>query len=212
MDERVTYYIRGLFRQGNAPLARDYLGFHDTNGVPISYLIQDTPVWNDVRIPMSSVRPGVGAPTAQPFQPTGVGSLRAYRFNRGVTQRLEFELQVPHGTNEDPIYGVRLHVHWACGLSSPAAAVGWFVDASVADIGFNFPAPTTHGPATTTPTVAFRHLVTNIHTFTGLHDSAVIVGNIYRNAADAYLGDDVFGLSLDAHYVVQRLGSIEDLP
>lgn len=203
-----SYYIDGLLRQANAAYARKYLGLGSDDAVTFGYVTNTTPLWNDVRIPMASVRPGINAPTAQPFRPTGVGSIQAYRFNDGVTQRLEFELQVPHGFNESNAYGVRLHVHWSCGLSSPAAAVGWFVDATVADLGSAYPAPTTYGPANLVPTGAFVHMMTSIHTFTGLHESAVIVGNIYRDSADAYAGNDVFGLSLDAHYAFQKAGSL----
>lgn len=212
MEERATYYLRGLFRQGNAPLARDYLGFHDAQGVPISYLIQDTPVWNDVRIPMSSLRPGATAPSPQNFIVSGPITIRAYQFRNGFTERLEFELQVPHGFNENPIYGVRLHIHWSCQSATSPNTVGWFMDAATGNIGGVLGGAATYGPVTGLTTVPYQHVVTSIHTFTGLHESALIIGNLYRNVADTYAGNDVFGLSLDAHYVVQQLGSIEEIP
>jgi hypothetical protein len=212
MEERATYYVKGLLRQGNAQLAREYLGFNDPEGVHVGYIIQDTPLWNDVRIPMASLRPN---PVSAPVTDTFVGgSTRAWRWQSAGPnpRRLDFELQIPHGLNESPIYGVRLHIHWACGLASPAAGVGWYVDATVGNIGATFGAPITYGPATRVPTGPFAHMVSGVHTFTGLTESAVIVGNIYRDIADAYAGDDVFGLSLDAHYVVQQSGSPEEIP
>lgn len=219
MEEGATYYLRGLFRQGNSTLARRYLGIQDSNGynlltnfdssvVNVGYIVQNTPVWNDVRIPMSSLRAGAGAPSPQNF----MGTIRAYQFRNGFTERLEFELQVPHGFNQNPLYGIRLHVHWSCSSITSPNTVGWFVDATVANIGAVFSAPQTYGPATGLTTVGNQHVVTSIVTFTGLTESAVIVGNVYRNIADTYAGNDVFGLSLDAHYVVQQLGSPSEIP
>lgn len=212
-----TYYIDGLLRQSSALYARQYLGIQDAAGhnlltdfndsvVNVGYVVQNTPLWNDVRIPMSSLRPGATAPSPQAF----VGTIRAYQFRNGFTERLEFELQLPHGMNESSIYGVRLHVHWSCQSATSPNTVGWFVDYTVTNIDSTFPASATVGPVTGLTTAPLQHVVTPIHTFTGYHESAVIVGNLYRNVADSYAGNDVFGLSLDAHYVTQKTGSLDE--
>lgn len=206
-----TYYIEGLMRQGNAALARAYLGLGSTDAVTFAYVTNSTPLWQDVRIPMSSLRAGAGAPSAQNFIVSGPITIRAYQFRNAFTERLEFELQIPHGFNESAIYGVRLHVHWSCQSATSPNTVGWFVDAATGDINGVLGGAATYGPATGLTTVPFQHIVTPIHTFTGLHESALIVGNVYRDIGDGYAGNDVFGLSLDAHYVVQKVGSLDEM-
>lgn len=214
-----SYYIEGLLRQASAAYARQYLGIQDAAGnnlltnfdssvITAGYVVNTTPLWNDVRIPMSSLRAGSGAPSPQNF----VGTVRAYQFRNGFTERLEFELQAPHGFNEGSTYGLRLHVHWSCNSATTPNTVGWKVDAIVSNIGdpAGFSGPLTYGPVTGLTTVANEHVITSIHTFTGLKDSALIVGNIYRDIGDTYAGNDVFGLSLDAHYAVQQVGSLDE--
>ena len=211
MQRNNTYYIDGLLRQANAAYARKYLGLGDDDVVNFGYINQTIPLWNDVRIPMASLRPN---PSSAPVSDTFVGgSTRAWRWQSAGPnpRRLDFELQIPHGFNEDVSYGIRIHIHWACGLASPANTVGWYMDATATNVGGTFGAPITYGPVALAPTGAFHHMLTPIHTFTGFHESAVIVGNIYRDILDAYAGDDVFGLSLDAHYVVQKTGSLDEM-
>lgn len=221
--ETDTYYINGLRRQASAAYAREYLGIQDAAGnnlltnfdasvVTGGYFVNMTPLWNDVRIPMSSLRPGATAPSPQNFITSGPITIRAYQFRNAFTERLEFELQVPHGYNSNPIYGVRLHIHWSCQSATSPNHVGWFVDAATGNINGVLGGAQTYGPVTGLTTVPFQHIVTTIHTFTGLNESALIIGNLYRDVADTYSGNDVFGLSLDAHYVVQQAGSTEEVP
>lgn len=201
--------MEGLLRQANAAYARTYLGLGASDVVTFGYVKNTTPLWQDVRIPMSSTRPGASAPTASAF----IGNTRAYRWdNAGPVQSLEWELQAPHGFNEAATYGLRLHVHWTAGSMTSPNVVEWNVEVVVADINGAFPGVTNTYSATGLTAVAFQHIVTPIHTFTGLHDSAVIVGRIYRSigGGDTYAGNDVFGLSLDAHYVVQEAGSLDE--
>lgn len=203
-----SYYIEGLLRQANAAYARAYLGIGTSDVLTVGYVVNTIPLWNDNRIPMSSLRTGAAAPSAQNF----VGTIRAYQFRNGFTERLEFELQAPHGFNESATYGLRLHVHWSCNSATTPNTVGWKVDATVSNIAApaGFSAPVTYGPATGLTTVANEHVITPIHTFTGLTDSALIVGNIYRDIGDTYAGNDVFGLSIDAHYVIEKSGSLDE--
>lgn len=206
-----SYYIEGLLRQANAAYARKYLGLGNTDVVNFGYVVNTIPLWTDVRMPMSTLRNPAGGPTAANFIVLGGITIRAYRFAAGATEKLEFELQTPHGLNESATYGVRLHVHWSSNLATSPNTVGWKVDAVISNIGdlAGFSAPATFGPGTGLSTVPNEHVVTPIHTFTGLKDSALIVGSIYRNSADTY-ANPVFGLSLDAHYVVEKVGSLDE--
>lgn len=214
-----TYYIDGLHRQASAPYARQYLGIENANGenlltnfgsarVDLGYIVQSVPTWNDERTPLAALRAN---PAASPDWDPFIGNLYAWRWDRGggLDKRLDFELQIPHGINTDPTYGFRMHLHWSCGMAAASAAVGWYLEASIAALGTVFPAPTLYGPFNGTPTIANQHIATGLYTFTGFTDSAVILGSIYRDRTDDYTGNDVFGLSLDGHYVVQQLGSLE---
>jgi hypothetical protein len=207
-----TYYIDGLLRQPSAQYARRYLGLEDdSGGLTCNYLVQNTPTWNDVRIPMASMRQGSAAPTLDDFVALAT-PIRAWKFKNGATEQLEFELQVPHGITDDAAYGVRLHIHWSCQSATGANKVGWYIAATYANIGEVFGPSVTYGPGTGATTTPYEHVVTPVHTLTGLKESAVIVGKIWRDPADTYAGNDVFGLSLDAHCASIQLGSIEEIP
>lgn len=218
---QTTYYTDGLLRQASAAECRKYLGIEsptsggtvdlDESVVHLGYIVQRTPLWQDVRIPLASTRPAANAPQADPF----IGNTRAYRWdNAGLVRSLEWELQAPHGFNEAAAYGLRLHLHWTCASNMTGlGVVEWNVETVVADINTTFPGATTTYTATGATTAAYQHVITPLHAFTGLHDSAIIVGRLYRSIAggDTYAGNDVFGLSLDAHYVVEQTGSLDEV-
>lgn len=218
MDE--TYYFDGLRRQASALYARQYLGIQDANGfnlltdfnssvVSAGYFVNRTPLWNDLRIPLASTRPSAAsAPVASILR----GGVFAYRWdNAGGIRSLEWEMQTPHGFNEDPSLGFRMHLHWTCGTDMTGlGVVEWNIEVSVANLNDVFPVATNTYSATAATTAAFQHIFTPLHTFTTLHESAVIVGRLWRSIGgnDTYAGNDVFGLSLDAHYAFQKAGSI----
>lgn len=219
MDE--TYYFDGLRRQASALYARQYLGIQDASGnnlltnfnssvVTAGYVVNTIPLWQDVRIPMSSMRTGASGITFTNFR----GTVRAPKFTTAASDDLEFDLQIPHGFNESAIYGLRLHVHWATDVATGlGSAVRWNVETTVADIGQVFNTPTITYNVLAHTLQGFEHTVTAIHTFTGLHDSAVISGRIFRGGAgDTFAAaNSVWGLSLDAHYVVQKVGSLDEI-
>lgn len=204
-----SYYIEGLLRQANAAYARKYLGLGNTDVVNFGYVVNNTPLWNDIRIPLASTRQGAGgnAPVASVLR----GGAYAYRWdNAGNIRTLQWEMQLPHGFNEDAAYGFRLHVHWTAGNITSPNSVEWNVEVAVADLGGVFPVATNTYTAAGMTTAAFEHVYTPLHTFTGLHESAMIVGTLWRSigGGDTYAGNDVFGLSLDAHYAFQKAGSL----
>lgn len=204
MRNNWTYYISGLMRQGSAALARKYLGLGSDDVVTFGYVNNSTPLWNDVRIPMTSMRPGASGITFTNFR----GTIRAALFRAASTDEMEFEIQLPHGLNEDPSLGIRLHLHWSSNPGTGASAVRWNVETSFADLNSVFSTPTVTYSAIAQNPIAYQHIFTPIHTFTGLHESAVILGRIYRGGAGDTFGNDVWGLSLDAHYAFQRAGSL----
>lgn len=201
-----SYYIQGLMPQANAAYARTYLGIGATDIVTVGYINNTIPLWQDVRTPFASMRPGAASATPQIW----LGTVRAYRFRQGTGDDLEYEIQIPHGLNESATYGVRLHIHWYSTLATTPNTVQWNVEVATANIDAQFPAATNVYSNTGLTTLARQHVVTALHTFTGFHDSGLIVGRIYRSGVgDTYAGD-VFGLSLDAHYVVEQAGSLDE--
>jgi hypothetical protein len=110
-----------------------------------------------------------------------------------------------------------MHIHWTSAVATTPNVVQWGMELSVANAleTFNKVPPTNTYYATGATTIAYQHAITPIITLTGLNESAVVVGTIFRNVAtapvlDTYAGADVFGLSLDAHYVVQKAGSLNE--
>lgn len=216
--ETDTYYINGLRRQASAAYARQYLEIQDAAGnnlltnfdnfpVTVGYIIQNTATWQDVRIPLASTRPGANAPVASAF----IGGTRAYRWDNGAPEKsLEFGIEVPDGINPDPIYGLKLHLHWTCGSNMTGlGVVQWNVEVTSASVHGIFGATNVYS-GTDATTAAFEHRHVELHTFSGLDESAMIIGRLYRTVggADTYAGNDVFGLSIDLHYVAQQLGGL----
>lgn len=226
-----TYYMNGLRRQASAAHARQYLGIEDASGnnlltnfdasvVTGGYFVNTTPLWNDVRIPLSGAGPGTSPPD---FTTNFVGGIKVWRFvNAAPEKSLHWELQLPHGFNKDPAFGVRLHLHWGSptNISAAAQVVEWNIEISISDLPGQFHSVAGVVGATTTYTVTgattatFQHTEVDLATITGLGDSAMIIGRLYRGvgAGDTYAGSDVFALSLDAHYVFQQAGTLQEFP
>lgn len=222
-----TYYIEGLMRQGNAALARKYLGLGSDDVATFGYVVNSTPLWQDVRIPLSGTGPGSQPPT---FNTDFLPGIRTWRFNN-IGDGLHTELQLPHGFNKSTALGIRLHVHWSAqtNIAALAQRVGWSVDISAANLhsSSNLDADGVFQAAATytgfgATTAAFKHMETDLVTLTkpylaslvDLQDSAVLLIHIYRSsgAPNNYAGNDVFGISLDAHYVAQQMGSVSEFP
>lgn len=206
MRRNCSYYIEELLRQPSAATARKYLGLGSDDAVTFGYVTQNTPLWNDIRIPMTSMRVGASGITFTNFR----GTIRAALFTNAppAAADMEFEIQLPHGFNEDHSLGIRLHLHWSSNPATGANTVQWNVETSVADLNGVFTTPTITYSAIGQTQQAYQHIFTPIHTFTGLHESAVILGRIYRGGVGDTFGNNVWGLSLDAHYAFRSAGSL----
>lgn len=215
-----TYYIEGLMRQGNAALARKYLGLGDTDIVTFGYTKNSTPLWNDVRIPLSGAGPGTSPPD---FTTNFIGGIKAWRFvNAAPAKSLHFELQLPHGFNQTAGLGIRLHLHWSSptNIAALAQVVEWNLEIAIANLNAQFHSVAGVVGATTTYTATgatsstYQHVETDFVNLSGMTDSGIVVGRLSRSvgAGDTYGGDDVFALSLDAHYTFLQAGSTTEFP
>jgi hypothetical protein len=170
-----------------------------------------TPEWDDVRIPLASTRAGAAAPTAT----TWIGTTRGWAFDAGTENSMEFELQIPHGISTNDAYGLRMHLHWSSLAIGAGAAtnVVWGIEYNFANPSQVFPATSTTVLVTNGIDVARAHRIATMFTLTGIKESGVMVGRIYRAAAS---GSDThtavaFPLSLDAHYPRIRFGSTNEM-
>lgn len=168
-----------------------------------------SPVWNDVRVPVSLLR----APGAKPDYGVWTNGLNATLFDSGGTESVYSELQTPHGMSTNNTYGIRFHLHWT-GIGTPAwgsSNVVWGLEYTVANPGVVFPASTT--VYTTNGLVSKGyHAIAHIVTITNVTESAVISMRLFReggNSSDTY-PTDAIGLSFDAHYPAINLGSTNE--
>lgn len=199
-----TYYTRGFLRKSSAPACCRYLKIQNTAGEMIATrFVQSQPGWDDIRIPLSST----GRPSTNPAQLiTFYNNVMAWKFSGTTNESVMFELQLPHGLNTD--YPGRLHIHWS-NINGLVTGVVWRVEITRAIIGGTFGAPAPYASAAQDITGPYAHMLAEIAELTNLHESEVIVGRLYRDSA---VGSDenVFGLSLDLHYVRESLGSINE--
>jgi hypothetical protein len=173
----------------------------------VSNLVYSSPVWDDVRIPMSSLRSGVTPPTAKEF----IGGIRAWAFDKAVDDMLEGELQVPHGVNTN--YYIALHLHYAVtNAATTTNGVVWGIEYTKANPNRVFNSPSVTTIITNFPGTNLLHKVVSVVNVSNCTDSAVIMVRLYRDADN--LGDthddDAYALSLDAHFVRWRPGSLNE--
>jgi hypothetical protein len=162
--------------------------------------------WDDLRVPLSSTRIGATSPTIRTF----MGNTRAWGFDAGTAQMMEFETQIPHGISTN--YGIRPHLHWTLMDGAGGASnVVWGLEVTIANGGAVFPSTTTYYMTNTCGT-NFFHTKGAFPELTGLKESAVVVGRLFRDAANASdnVAVEAFPLSLDWHVPKVRLGSVAE--
>lgn len=187
----------------NQVLQHDSSRSYWTGTPTVSSLTITQAAWDDVRIPMASVRLGASAPDYATFK----GSTRVIRWNDSGEKSVEWEVQVPHGLNTNNVYGVKLHLHWTSAVATTGAV--WAVEWVAANPGAAYGNSVTN-KITATNTLAYKHTITGLLTLSNLVESAVVVGRLWRDTTDTST-DDLYGLSLDAHYVRRQLGSAAEM-
>ena len=166
----------------------------------------DPPAWEDVRVPVNSVKAGGSAPGFESF--LGAGGLKTYLFDDSSDEEVHFVLQLSHNYK----FGTDLHchVHWTP-TTGAAGNVTWCLEYSFQEINGTFPAVTTDCGTDATSGTAWDHQITEIETVDGSavdSVSSMLVGRLYRDVdnGDDY-GADAALLEFDCHYQIDSFGS-----
>jgi len=200
----------------------------DTNNVTIDRvnavrLSGDTTVWDDLRVPLATVRAsGTKPPSFDVFK----GNTRAWAFSDEIEaneEKIFFQCQMPHnwklGSNIYP------HIHWSP-AENPAGpdndVVRWELEYTWASINEAFPGTSTiYVNAEMGAADALKHLlhhftdgVNNYISGAGKGLSSILNCRLTRasgNVADTYDGKDAFGIEIDFHYEIDSMGSNEEI-
>lgn len=186
---------------------------------PNKTLILDTPVYDDLRVPVTSTKAGGSKePSFAVFKTNGAGSqgVFTYWFAGSVTeQELYFTSQMSHSWNGGTIHP---HVHWVPNTNGGAGEkVQWNMEYTWSDIGTTFGntvmiSGSNHIPADN-PLVAGRHYLTELNdiipstTQSGI--SSMLLCRIFRTPTyplDTYT-DTAGLLEVDFHYPIDKMGS-----
>ena len=182
----------------------DYLEF-SVDGIKMYGSAQG---WQDLRVASSSIK---ASTTTPPDWGTFIGNINAWLFaGTGVNaEEVFFELQLPHGINTaEPL---QPHVHVAPMTSGGTGNIKFFMEYTLSDAGDAFPAATTVSGSLAVG-AQYEHMIIGLDPgidISGVGDSAIIMGRVYRDPADAgdTYGNDVALLSIDFHHVIESFGS-----
>ena len=194
--------------------------------------VGDATVWDDLRVPLTSVKlGGVKDPTFAVWKTDGSGSrgVWAWSFSDQAVasneEELFFAAQLPHSYKEGS--DITCHVHWTPAVSGNANEfVKWGLEYSFADINENFAANTTiiysdassaatatsSGDATLT---AGKHYLSDLSVITGTNYkiSSILICRVFRNSSDADddLAQAAIAFEIDFHFEKDTVGSREIL-
>jgi hypothetical protein len=153
--------------------------------------------------------------TAAPSDPATFaifqGSTYAWSYSGSQSNCAHISLQIPHSYK--PGTDLRPHLHWTK-TTATANDVIWGLEYSIASRGSNFVSTTTTIYMTNACTVAGQHRADSFPSIpgTGLTESCVMLGKLFRlGNVDADSGA-AFALSFDVHFQKDKLGSDNELP
>ena len=168
------------------------------------------PVWNDLSIAMSQIRPPASlAPTDMPYKGSHVAA-----FEKNATNVPYFSVQLPHSYKEGT--NLEFYIHLAYPDNTAGNSI-WYFTYSWANIGDEFPNPTLPPQVTiASPTTTDRHQLAEIVATidgTGKEISSVILCSIQRLGA---LGTDTYDnyiylISGDFYHQIDTIGSRTEL-
>lgn len=167
----------------------------------------DATVWDDLRVPGTSVQKGASAPDLVAF--LGAGNLLVNAFNGNATvEQVYFTIQLPHSYKEGS--DITPHVHWTP-TDANAGDVKWQLEYSWANIDATFPAVTTIIATDSTDTTAWKHHFVDFSVIsgTGKTISSMLICRLFRDptdGADTY-GSDATFLEFDVHFEIDTVGS-----
>ncbi len=170
-----------------------------------------TPVWDDIRVPLdvanSSLYPG--------YKQLGTSGLYLYDFDKTKTESLNFTCQIPHTYKQGT--ALRPHIHWTTKYAGGGNVV-WGLEYQVKWIGQQYSSTTSTTILSTNavPAATYTHAldVLPIIPGTGLKESAILIGRVFRagaNPADTY-GSDATMIEIDFHFEVEKMGTNLEIP
>jgi hypothetical protein len=170
-------------------------------------IILNNTVWDDMLVDLTSARVGIlNPPTLTAFKNTTY----IYAFANVISnqeQDLVISKQMSHsyklGTD------INFHLHWSCGTTSNNN-VTWGLEVTKANLNGVFGNTVTYY-ITQACGNAYIHNLADFRSIGSFNDlSGIAIMRLFRNSgntSDNYAGDDVFAISLDAHYQRDSLGS-----
>jgi len=193
--------------QGNSTAA----GVINMTGAPLL----TKPVWDDILVPADTANKHDAAPPSYVKFGSGSSDLYSYDFDKDNDESLLFTMQIPHtykkGTN------LRPHMHWTVKTTVNSGNVVWGLEYMIRSFDATYPADSTTiiTAATAVPTV-YKHVITSLPEIsgTGLKESSVLVGRMFRDANHALdtFNADATLLEIDFHFQVEKMGTITEFP
>jgi len=178
-----------------------------------------TVVWEDLRVPLNTVKLGGNDPRFAVAFTNGAGSrgVFAYFFDKASVEEVFFAVQMPHGWKAES--DITPHVHWFPKTNGAAnATVSWGLEYNWTSIGGTignssiiYTKTTTSGDTTL---AANKHYMSNFAAISGAGVTGVspmLMCRLFRDATgvgqtDDY-DDDAGLLEMDFHYQIDTMGS-----
>lgn len=166
--------------------------------------------WFDNLAPMATGKTAAGSPTMAAFNTTW----QALKFGLNDAVYLYFHINhdIKRGSKVYP------HVHWAKGTGTDVNTVKWQIDYTFAK-GHNqeaFPATTAVTVEQAPPATAWQHMISEVVVGDAFDapevDSVVIIKITRITNGGTNNGDDIFGLFVDLHYQMERIGTPGKVP
>jgi len=185
-----------------------YIKWEDNFGLPAYDGDSYTEWWDDLQVPVTSIRLGGASPAdAVAYK----GSI-VLSFDSGTDEFVYFIAQLPHSYIEGS--NIDFHIHWTPKTSGAAAGaenVKWDMTHSWANIGDSFPAETS---VTKSKDVqndsADEHLLTDIIEIDGTSKklSSVLLCSLGRDTAvGSNYGAEAYIVAMDFHFQTDGKGS-----
>jgi len=167
-------------------------------------------VWDDLRVPMTSVsKGGANDPDFAKVQDSGgtTTGVYSYHFDKNTEEELFFSVQLPHTWRQES--GIEPHAHWAP-TDAGTGTVVWGLEYTWANIGSAFPATSLLTVADPGDGTADKHQLASFGTIdgAGFTHSSMLLCRVYRAAgatSDNYDADAAL-LEVDFHYEINSLG------
>lgn len=170
--------------------------------------VGDATVFDDIRVPLSSVRVGASSP---PDFGVVLGGLSSYLFSPTADEQVYFAVQMPHGRK--PGTNIYPHVHFMP-TTAGTGTVRWGLEYSWADLNEVFGTPVIIYTSKEVNELDNEHILSGFGGITGSSNtglSSMLICRLFRDAdhADDTYPDDAALLEIDFHYEISTIGSAD---